>query len=78
MSQFLTLNDAPGDECVVALTDQWYITYGEDEWAASTRKCLEQLNTYGAEARASFEHTLGRLLGFNIEGVVLGSLMTDR
>lgn len=21
-----------GDECVVALTDQWYLTYGEDEW----------------------------------------------
>ena len=26
-----------GDECVVALTDQWYIVYGEDEWAAATR-----------------------------------------
>ena len=21
-----------GDECVVALTDQWYLTYGEDHW----------------------------------------------
>lgn len=26
-----------GDECVVALTDQWYIVYGEDEWADATR-----------------------------------------
>jgi hypothetical protein len=26
-----------GDECVVALTDQWYITYGEDEWREATR-----------------------------------------
>lgn len=26
-----------GDECVVALTDQWYIVYGEDEWAEATR-----------------------------------------
>ena len=29
-----------GDTCVVALTDQWYLTYGEDEWAASARECL--------------------------------------
>lgn len=21
-----------GNECVVALTDQWYVTYGEEEW----------------------------------------------
>ena len=26
-----------GDECVVALTDQWYIVYGEAEWAEATR-----------------------------------------
>ena len=25
-----------GDECVVALTDQWYLTYGEDHWKALT------------------------------------------
>ena len=29
-----------GDTCVVALTDQWYLTYGEEEWAASARECL--------------------------------------
>ena len=27
-----------GDDCVVALTDQWYLTYGEDEWLAATRQ----------------------------------------
>ena len=27
-----------GDECIVALTDQWYLTYGEEEWLASTRQ----------------------------------------
>jgi leucyl-tRNA synthetase len=21
-----------GDECVVALTDQWYLGYGEEDW----------------------------------------------
>ena len=25
-----------GDECVVALTDQWYLTYGEDHWKSLT------------------------------------------
>ena len=26
-----------GDVCVVALTDQWYLNYGEDEWREATR-----------------------------------------
>lgn len=26
-----------GDICVVALTDQWYINYGENEWRDATR-----------------------------------------
>lgn len=25
-----------GDECVVALTDQWYLMYGEEEWKQLT------------------------------------------
>ncbi len=25
-----------GDECVVALKEQWYITYGEKEWRTQT------------------------------------------
>ena len=29
-----------GDDCVVALTDQWYMTYGEADWEASTRCAL--------------------------------------
>ena len=27
-----------GDECVVALTDQWYIDYGESHWRAQVEK----------------------------------------
>ncbi|GMH38163.1 hypothetical protein BSKO_06047 [Bryopsis sp. KO-2023] len=50
-----------GDECVVALTDQWYITYGEEEWAKLTKECLDEMDTHGSEARANFEHTLGWL-----------------
>ncbi len=26
-----------GDECVVALTDQWYLTYNDPEWKDSAR-----------------------------------------
>ena len=29
--------------CVVALTDQWYINYGEDEWRDATRYAHAQL-----------------------------------
>jgi len=50
-----------GDECVVALTDQWYLTYGEDEWRESTLKCLAQMECYDDSTRHSFEHTLGWL-----------------
>ncbi|KXZ46771.1 hypothetical protein GPECTOR_41g736 [Gonium pectorale] len=50
-----------GDECVVALTDQWYMTYGEEEWAASTREALARIETYSDEARNQFAHCLGWL-----------------
>ncbi|CAN6343368.1 unnamed protein product [Urochloa humidicola] len=47
-----------GDECVVALTDQWYITYGEAEWKQKAVKCLSGMNAFSAETRNGFEHTL--------------------
>lgn len=47
-----------GDECVVALLDQWYIDYGEEEWLAKTKKCLSQINTYTNETRNQFEAVL--------------------
>jgi leucyl-tRNA synthetase len=50
-----------GDECVVALTDQWYITYGEDEWKQKAIQCLHNMNTFSGETRNGFEHTLGWL-----------------
>lgn len=27
-----TVMSRSGDECVVALTDQWYLAYGEEDW----------------------------------------------
>uniref|UniRef100_A0A803L6R5 leucine--tRNA ligase n=1 Tax=Chenopodium quinoa TaxID=63459 RepID=A0A803L6R5_CHEQI len=50
-----------GDECVVALTDQWYITYGEPEWKELAKECLDNMNCYSDETRHGFEHTLSWL-----------------
>ncbi|CBI29686.3 unnamed protein product, partial [Vitis vinifera] len=50
-----------GDECVVALTDQWYIIYGEPEWKKLAEDCLSNMNLYSDETRHGFEHTLSWL-----------------
>lgn len=50
-----------GDECVVALTDQWYITYGEPDWKQLAEECLSNMNLYSDETRHAFEHTLSWL-----------------
>ncbi|CAN1235730.1 Leucine--tRNA ligase, cytoplasmic [Linum perenne] len=50
-----------GDECVVALTDQWYIIYGESEWKKLAEECLSSMNLYSDETRHGFEHTLSWL-----------------
>ncbi|KAJ4866887.1 ATP binding [Raphanus sativus] len=50
-----------GDECVVALTDQWFITYGESEWCQMAEECLSNMNLYSEETRHGFEHTLSWL-----------------
>jgi len=47
-----------GDECVVALCDQWYLDYGEENWRQQTENCLSRLNTFGNETRHQFERTL--------------------
>ncbi|XP_010553692.1 PREDICTED: leucine--tRNA ligase, cytoplasmic-like [Tarenaya hassleriana] len=50
-----------GDECVVALTDQWYLIYGESEWRKMAEECLANMNLYSEETRHGFEHTLSWL-----------------
>lgn len=50
-----------GDECVIALCDQWYIDYGEAEWRAQTEECLASMNTFGDETRNGFEQCLAWL-----------------
>lgn len=43
----------------MALTDQWYLTYGEEEWQRMTMEALEKLETYSEEAKNGFRHCLG-------------------
>ncbi|XP_062514708.1 leucine--tRNA ligase, cytoplasmic-like isoform X2 [Corticium candelabrum] len=47
-----------GDECIVALCDQWYLDYGNEEWKEQTRKLLDNVNTYSDEVRRNFLATL--------------------
>ncbi|KAH3839433.1 leucine--tRNA ligase, cytoplasmic-like [Dreissena polymorpha] len=47
-----------GDECVVALCDQWYLNYGEEEWKATARKALDKMELYAEDVRKNFEATL--------------------
>ncbi|KAG9302769.1 hypothetical protein G9A89_009546 [Geosiphon pyriformis] len=50
-----------GDECVVALCDQWYLDYGEEEWRAQAEKCVSQMNLFCPETKHQFEQTLAWL-----------------
>lgn len=50
-----------GDECVVALCDQWYLEYGEPSWREKVEKCLAKMNVYADETRNAFEAVLGWL-----------------
>ncbi len=47
-----------GDECVVALCNQWYLEYGEPKWRALTTKCLDNVECYHDEVRKNFLATL--------------------
>lgn len=48
-----------GDECVVALQNQWYIEYGKnEEWKKSVQEHLAEVNTFFPGVRNGFEETL--------------------
>eukprot|EP00241_Pyramimonas_parkeae_P014751 CAMPEP_0114293780 /NCGR_PEP_ID=MMETSP0059-20121206/9775_1 /TAXON_ID=36894 /ORGANISM="Pyramimonas parkeae, Strain CCMP726" /LENGTH=1084 /DNA_ID=CAMNT_0001415513 /DNA_START=16 /DNA_END=3270 /DNA_ORIENTATION=- len=50
-----------GEECVVALTDQWYLMYGEEEWLAKAKECLSKMQLYSDENLRQFDITMGWL-----------------
>ncbi|OMH85857.1 putative leucine-tRNA ligase, cytoplasmic [Zancudomyces culisetae] len=47
-----------GDECIVALCDQWYMDYGEDEWRKETQAHLNTMETGSIETRHQFNATM--------------------
>ncbi|TRY58119.1 hypothetical protein DNTS_025532 [Danionella cerebrum] len=49
------------DECVVALCDQWYLDYGNEEWKKQAMRLLETLDTFCDETRKNFEASLAWL-----------------
>ncbi|KAK3823986.1 MAG: leucyl-tRNA synthetase [Linnemannia elongata] len=50
-----------GEECVVALMDQWYLDYGETEWRKLAEECLAGMNVYTDETRHAFQKNLAWL-----------------
>ncbi|EEC05400.1 leucyl-tRNA synthetase, putative [Ixodes scapularis] len=47
-----------GDECVVALCDQWYLDYGNPQWKEMAKTALSKMETYSDEVRKNFLATL--------------------
>lgn len=66
-----TIISRSGDECVVALCNQWYLNYGEPDWKTVTEKALDNLETYHDEVKKNFlasldwlhEHACSRTYG---------------
>lgn len=46
------------DNCVVALCDQWFLNYAEEEWTSKTHEALDQCETYSEETNKSFKGDL--------------------
>lgn len=49
-----TIISRSNDECVVALCDQWYLNYGEENWKKKTLEALSNLDTFHDEVRKNF------------------------
>lgn len=43
---------------MVALCDQWFLNYGDEEWKNRVRKHLTSMELYHDEVRRNFEATL--------------------
>lgn len=50
-----TIMSRSGDQCVVALCNQWYLTYGEEKWQAQVGAGLKKMELYHDEVRKNFE-----------------------
>jgi leucyl-tRNA synthetase len=50
-----------GDECVVALTDQWYLSYGDEQWRSMISKHVHDpasFNPYNAAVLEAFDKAI--------------------
>ena len=49
-----------GDECVVALCDQWFLKYGEEQWQKAVMDHVksENFNAYTPNCQKAFEEAL--------------------
>lgn len=58
-----TVVSRSGDECIVALTDQWYLVYGEADWQTIVRDHLHSsnFNSYNDKIVEQFDLTIGWL-----------------
>ncbi|CAC9466244.1 leucyl-tRNA synthetase / LeuRS [Leishmania donovani] len=50
-----------GDECVVALCDQWYLEYGKDDWKKLVQDHIKKMDMFFPGVRNGFEETLNWL-----------------
>lgn len=53
-----TIVSRSGDVCVVALCNQWYLNYGEENWRKEATKNLNNMELYHDEVRKNFENCL--------------------
>lgn len=55
-----------GDECVVALTDQWYENYGEAEWKSEVEQYVRSSNfeTYDSQTKQKLLTAIDWLKGW--------------
>ncbi|KAF0987450.1 hypothetical protein HZS_6729, partial [Henneguya salminicola] len=66
-----TVVSRSGDACIVALCDQWYLSYNDETWKNDVRTALQNINTYSQDVRHNFlatvdwlhEHACSRLYG---------------
>ncbi|XP_048511037.1 leucine--tRNA ligase, cytoplasmic isoform X2 [Athalia rosae] len=56
-----TIKSRSNDECVVALCNQWYLDYGEENWKKQAEQALENLETFHDEVRKNFTACLNWL-----------------
>jgi len=46
---------------VKIVSDQWFVTYGDEKWKETARECLAAMTLYPEKVRSQFEYVLGWL-----------------